>query len=325
MPDEKTVITNPDDKGNPAEKPLLEEVRSKSFQQILKEQAAARSTVEPDKPLETPEEDKKKEEEAAKAKEEQEAKQKQEAEEAERKRQEELARKAAEEVVSKQKEEEQAKLDKIKAEEDEKQRQEALKPKFTGRDKDGNVVPKDYEELTAESVRIAEEKAVARLRTEQAERDAAAKVEQEKIQQTQAQKEAAEKAYQDDIQKELDADLNDLYANNKLPKIKDPKDENDPGNKEFKNLFETAQKVNADRMAKGLPPIRSIKLIYYEHYKPLAKPAGHDAPVMGNESPLSKEAPEDKYVPARDRHKSMAQLVKEEAARLSRKMNIRGN
>jgi hypothetical protein len=117
-----------------------------------------------------------------------------------------------------------------------------------------------------------------------------------------------------------------------MPKITDPKDENELGNKEYRNLFETAQKVNAERAAKGQTLIRSIQTIRYgkdvngkAYYTPLAKPAGHDAPVLGSESTLSNELPEDKYIPSRDRGKSMTTLIKEEAKRLGRNLNIRGN
>ncbi len=318
------VVLTKEEEEAKKEKPFIEQVREKSFSDILKEQSQPTIDTEA-KPTQPTDEDTKKEEDEKAAKEAQEAKEKIEAEEADKKRQEDIAAKAAQDVIEKQKAEEQAKTDKLKAEEDEKKRQEDLKPKFTGKDAEGKIVPASYEELTAESVRIAEELAKQEIRAElQAEKEQA-KAEQDKATQTVEQQKAQQKAFEDQLQKELDTDLNDLYAAGKLPKVTDPKNENDIGNREFKNLFETAQKVNAERMAKGEAPIRSIKLIYYEHYKPLEKPAGHDAPVFGNESPLGHEAPDDRYIPSRDRNKSMAQLVKEEAQRLSRKLNIRGN
>jgi hypothetical protein len=313
-------VIKPDEKKE--EKPLGQEVREKSFQQLLREQRDA--TQKPETPAtpdpETPAPDAVSDEQKAKEAEAKAAADKQE----EENRQADLAKKAAEEVIKKQEEEKQKKQDRIKAEEAAKAKEEELKPKFTATDKDGNPVPKNYDEIAAESARIAEEKALARLRAEQQEKEAeAARVAAEKTKNEETIK-AQQKAAEEQLQKELDTDLNDLYAGNKLPKIKDPKDPNDPGNKEFKNLFETAQKVNAERMAKGEPPIRSIKLIYYEHYKPLAKPAGHDAPVLGSETTISNEPPVDKYVVARDRNKSMAQLVKEEAMRAAKKLQIRG-
>lgn len=315
---DKTVVTD---------KPLIEEIREKTFDQILREQATSRNE-DATKPLEIEEtdEEKKKKEDDAKAA--QEAKDKADAETKAvdaKKHDEEVAVKAAQEVIDRQKAEEKEKADKIKAEEDEKKRQEDLKPKYSGKDKDGNSVPLSYEEMNAESVRIAKEEAKREVLAEIDAREKAKADEQTRATQTVEQQKAAQKTVEDQLQAELDSDLKDLYAANKLPKIGDPKDENDPGNKEFKNLFETAQRVNGERLTKGLPPIRSIKLIYYEHYKPLEKPAGNDAPVVGNESSQSHEPPEDKYVPSRDRNKSMTQLVKEEAARLGRKLNVRGS
>lgn len=320
MVDNTAVVTDTEEKN-----PFISEVREKTFSEILKEQAESRNKSDntPD-----PEEEKKKEEEL-KAKEE---KEKQELEESRKKHDEEVALKAAQDVIDKQKEEEKAKEDALKAEEDEKKRQEDLKPKFTGKDKDGNVVPLSYEELTAESVRIAEEKALERFRLEQSQKEAKIKEEQDTKNQTAEQQKEAQKTFEENLQKELDSDLASIYAAGDMPKIKDPKDEKDVGNREFKNLFETAQKVNGERIAKGLPPIRSIQVIRYAkdekgvpYYKPLEKLPGHDAPVLGSESTISKTPSEDKYIPSRDRHKSMAQLIKEEAERLGRKLNVRGN
>lgn len=321
---DQTVITDPPEEKK--EKPPVLEIREKSFQQLIKEQAGERS--KPQDPIETEEEKaaKVKEDEEKKAKDAEAAKVEQEANaKLEQDRQADLAKKAAEEVVKKQEEAKQAELDRVKAEESEKARLEALKPKFTGVDEKGNVTPKDYDEIVAETKRIAKEEVLAEIEAREKTRtEEANKIAQDKAT-TEEQVKAQRQAFDDQLQKELDADLNDLYAGNKLPKIKDPNNENDPGIKEQRNLFEIAQKVNADRMAKGEPPIRSIKLIYYEHYKPLAKPAGHDAPVLGAESSISNEPSDDKYIPSRDRNKSMAQLVKEEALKLAKKAGIRGN
>lgn len=317
---DKAVITDPEEK---KDKPLIEEIRSKSFQELVNENAEERNKPQKEAPVEKSADEKAKEEETTKAKEAEDAKAKEDAAKQEADRQAALATKAAEEVVKKQEEEKQRELDKAKAEEAEKARQEALKPKFTGVDEKGNVTPKDYDELALESARIGEEKAYARIKAEQ--EAAATQAKQEQDQKTQAEEQAKEKrqALENQLQKELDSDLTDLYSANKLPKIKDPNNENDPGVKEQRNLFEIAQKVNAERMAKGEPPIRSIKLIYYEHYKPLEKPAGHNAPVLGAESSVSNELPEDKYIPSRDRNKSIEQLVKEEAIKFSKKIGIR--
>lgn len=317
---EPTVVTDT---------PLIDEIREKTFDQILREQAATRSkdSTKSLEPQETDEEKKKKDD-VVKA--EQEAKEKATIAEAD-KHDAEVAAKAAQDVLDKQLAEEQKKADALKAEEAEKKRLEDLKPKFTGKDEKGNVSPLNYEELTAESVRIAKEEAKREILAELAAKEQAIKAEQDKAQQTVEQQKAQQKSIEDSLQKELDRDLKALYAANDMPKIGDPKDENDPGNKAFKHLFETAQRVNGERIGKGLDPIRSIQVIRYgkdengkPFYTPLAPLAGHDAPVFGSESSLSNEPPEDQYIPSRDRSKSMTQLVKEEAARLAKKLNVRG-
>lgn len=334
MPDQTVVTTPPaEEKKDPT---LLEEVRGKSFNQILREQAEARqkatSGEDDSKTQETEEEKKKKEEDEKAAKEAEEAKRKVEEEEAAKKRDAEIAKQAADEVLRKQEEEKKAAEEKAKAEEEAKKREEALKPKFTGKDKDGKVVPKDYDELALESARIGKEQALKELEEKEAAKAAADKKAQE-------DKEAAEKAQKErqvaieaELQKQMDADLTAMYAAGDMPKVKDPKDENDPGNKEFKHLLETAQKVNADLIAKGQKPIMSLQVIRYgkgedgkPYYTPLVtKPAGHDAPVLGSESPISHEAPDDKYVVSRDRHKSVKQIMREVQEAARKKLNVRG-
>jgi hypothetical protein len=329
MPDDTTVITNAAE--TPAEKPLLEDIRSKSVYDILREQKEARMKAD-ETPAPTDDETKKKEEDERLAKEAEDAKEKVEADEASKKRDEEIAARASEAVIAKQKEEEQAKLDKQKAEEEEQKRQEALKPKFTGKDKDGNVTPKDYEEIAAEAARIAKEQAKEEIKAEQAAEKEKERIDKEAQEQTVAQREEQKKKFEEDLQKELDTDLKTIYAAGDLPKVKDPNNENDEGNREFKNLFETAKRVNAERLAAGKPLIRSMQVIRYgrdetgkPYYSPLKDLPGGDAPVLGAESTLSHDLPDDKYIPARDRHKSMAQLLKETADRAAKKMGVRGN
>lgn len=332
MPDDKTVITN--GQADPT-KPLIEEVRTKSFTQILKEQSEARQKATAGEEEVTTESKPTEEEEKA-AKEAEEAKAKVEEEEAARKRDEEIARKASEETLAKQKEEAEQKAkeeeEKKKQEEAAKAREEELKPRFTGKDKDGNVVPASYEELVSESARIGKLMGKEETLAEIEARNKAQEAEAEKAKKAEEERKAKGKAFEEQLQKEIDDDLKAIYAAGDLPKVKDPKDENDLGNKEFKHLFETAQTVNMDRIKRGLPIIRSLQTIRYgkdetgkPYYTPLsATPAGHDAPVLGSESTVSKTLPEDKYIPARDRNKSMTQLLQEEAKRLGRKLNVRG-
>lgn len=335
MPDQTVITEDPKvkEKEEGKEKSIGQEVREKTFTQLLKEQQEAKpqEEVDPTKPLE--EENKAKEVEAAKAKEESEKKEK-EQQEAKVREQEAIAKRIADELSARQAAERKAEDDRKAAEEAEKKRQEDLKPKFTGKDKDGNVVPSTYEEASLEGARIGKEQALEAMRKEQAEKEAATKATQEEEQKKQETIEAGKKAFNDQLQKEIDEDTQSLYAQDRLTKWtgKDPNDMSDPGVREHKAFIKKAVEVNAARIAKGETPIRSLKLIYYEHYLPErekilkeinGKPAGHDAPVMGNESTQTAGLPEDKYVPARDRKKSFAQIAKEEAQRLASKARIR--
>lgn len=306
------------------DKPFIEEIRSKSFSQLQKESYATKPLEEVKGPVESEEEKQKKLDRQKMEQEAIDAKAKLDEEEQAKKRDSEIAAKAANEVLEKQRLEHEEKQKELELQEKEKKRHKELKPKFTGKDQDGNPIPKSYEELSSENVRIAKELAKEEIREELAEKDRIKQEEVKKQEELQLKQKQTQQSFNDQLQKELDSDLADLYMQGKLPKVKDPKNEKDPGNIAFKKLFEKAQEVNLERMKKGEPPIRSIKLIYYEHYKQADKLPGHDAPVVGNESSIRNEPSEDKYIISRDRHKSMKQILKEEAARMSRKIGIRG-
>lgn len=331
---DQTVITEDQkakEKEEVKEKSIGQEVREKTFTQLLQEQRNASKEQEEaateTKPTEE-EEKKAKEIEEAKAHEEQEKKDK-EAQEAKVREQEAIAKRTADELSTRQAAEKKAEEDRKVVEEAEKKRQEDLKPKFTGKDKDGNVVPSTYEEASLEGARIGKEQALEAFRKEQAEKEATTKAQQEEESKKQEAIEAGKKTFNDQLQKEIDEDLTDLWTGGKLTKMKDPKDPNDPGVKDRNALVQTAVEVNSKRIAEGKPLIRSLKIIYYEHYLPQRdkllnpKPAGHDAPVMGNESTQTQTLPDDKYIPSRDRKKSFVQLAKEEAQRLAGKAKIR--
>jgi len=149
--------------------------------------------------------------------------------------------------------------------------------------------PKDYAEINEEATRIAELKAEQLWEKKEAERQAKLN-EQEEAKKTETQKkEEAQKQYD----RYIDSQLDDLVKSNKLPPIKNDKDEKDLGVMERRNLFKTMYDVNMKiaEENKSLPPeqqkplINSLKEIFYEHYKPMStQPAGHDAPVAGKTS-----------------------------------------
>lgn len=108
--------------------------------------------------------------------------------------------------------------------------------------------------------------------------------EQEQAQKTVAEQEEAEKTRKEAFVKQynakIDADLNDLYTSNRLPKIQDKDNPQDFGVVARRALFQTMLDVNNQRNAQNLP-LLSVKEVFYEHFKmPSTQgPAGYDAPV----------------------------------------------
>lgn len=100
-----------------------------------------------------------------------------------------------------------------------------------------------------------------------------------------------QKQQTDKFNKDIDDQLNDLYASNKLPQIKDPNDPNDLGVVARRALFQKMMEVNQGRVKDGKSPIYSLKEIFYEHYTPPNRqPAGADAPISigrGGSAPKS--------------------------------------
>ncbi len=147
-------------------------------------------------------------------------------------------------------------------------------------DKEGRN-PKSYAEIaewSADLLQIKNERAAK----EQAQREA-----EEREAQTKAEEEARERA-----NSYIDNQLSELESSGKLPKIltkepaATPESETDPGRRARRHLFETWARVNQERTSKGLPPVTSVKEIYYEHYQPDVVP-GADAPISGAGSPAS--------------------------------------
>lgn len=161
-------------------------------------------------------------------------------------------------------------------------------------EKEGRL-PKDYQELIQETMRIADEKMTQRLRQAEEERNAA----QEKLaQEKKAQEELAKKTEQEQLesyQKQIVTDLQDLYAAKLLPEPQDINEINNPDTKdeaakETQKVLQFGVKLNQERTGKGLPPITSLNKIYFLHYKPYIEatgqkpsdqPAGANAPVSG--------------------------------------------
>jgi hypothetical protein len=133
-----------------------------------------------------------------------------------------------------------------------------------------NRNPHDYEEVADWAVKKNE--ILARRNKEEQEIKAKQQQEINKRLETERQKV---------FNQHIDEQLNDLYENNRLPKIVNKDDPKDEGVIARKALFRTMLDVNKERVKEGKNPIYSIKEIYYEHYKaPKKEVAGADAPVF---------------------------------------------
>jgi len=80
----------------------------------------------------------------------------------------------------------------------------------------------------------------------------------------------------------IDRELDDLYEENKLPRILNKDDETDPGVIARKALFKTMLDTNTRLQNEGKPVEYSIYKIFHKYYKPPnQQPAGADAPIAG--------------------------------------------
>lgn len=154
--------------------------------------------------------------------------------------------------------------------------------------------PKDYDEIAdwamtkneILSTRKAEES--ERQRQEQETQQKQVQEEQDKTQK-QIQEEQA-KAFNQVIDDELD----ELYTNNKLPRIKNKDDAKDPGVIARKHLFQTMLDINNQRKEEGKPAIMSVSRIFHTYYKPpTTQPAGADAPISLGQGMAEAADPED--------------------------------
>ncbi len=130
-------------------------------------------------------------------------------------------------------------------------------------EKRGETRPKSWKEHAEYSADLAQWK-------RKKEDEEIAKIQQE----TEKEAKAINKKWND----YWDSELEDLVNTGKIPKVENPDDANDPGKKARIKLFSEMQKIGLERQQKGLSPITSLKLIFYEHYKD-DEPAGADAPV----------------------------------------------
>jgi hypothetical protein len=147
--------------------------------------------------------------------------------------------------------------------------------------------PRDYAEINDEAQRIAEIK-FNRILAER-ELQSVAKSEQEaKVREEQL---AKSKQFEEDFNKMIDEEMDELYKNDRLPKIADKDDPNDVGIKAKFELFKTMKETNEKRVKEGLQPITSVSRIFNNYYKAPTGPAGADAPI--NAGSRSVQTPKD--------------------------------
>lgn len=131
----------------------------------------------------------------------------------------------------------------------------------------------------------------------------------EKAEEARKAHEAANASRQDEINKFIDKELEELYADGKLPKIKDPKDPNDYGVIARKALFQTMLEVNQKNQAENKPYEYSVYKIFHRHYKaPAKQPAGADAPVSAGSNRSSQ--PEDDAFSYKDIKKPWHEILR---------------
>jgi len=155
-------------------------------------------------------------------------------------------------------------------------------------------LPKDYNELIAETMRIADAKVA------QAQKAA----ERQRVIDEQAQKETQAKEAQgakdtqqtklDDYQKRIAADLEEIYAAGFLKRPVNVEEINNPtttdeGAKKTQEIFDFGVKLNTERKTKGLPPVDSLNKIFFLHYQPYMKAQGktQSKQVAGADAPVS--------------------------------------
>lgn len=123
-----------------------------------------------------------------------------------------------------------------------------------------------------EVAKFMEDQAITKLEAKQ---EATIKTQEEEAVK---QKEAANKQ-NDETNKYVESTLNELYENEKLPKIANKEDKDDYGLRVQQALLKTVIDINQERINKGVPP-KTIKEIYYEDFKiPGKQVPGADAPT----------------------------------------------
>lgn len=157
-----------------------------------------------------------------------------------------------------------------------------------------NRLPKDYQELINESLRIADVRYQQRERDRLAQEKAQREEQEKQTREQEETKKANDKKQFDDFTNQVTQDVQELIRIGELKAPKDINEINNPDTKDanakaIQKVFEFGVKLNLDLVKEGKEPVRSLYKIYYSHYKPTVakeepkddQPAGADAPVAG--------------------------------------------
>lgn len=143
------------------------------------------------------------------------------------------------------------------------EKDEAKKELIPEWEKRGETKPKSWKEASEYAADLAEWKRERR---------------EEEIKKVQEENEAEAVEVNKKWNDYWDSELKELEESGKIPSVKDENDVNDPGKRARIRLFAKMKELGTERQAKNLPPITSVKLIYYEHYDN-EEPPGSDAPI----------------------------------------------
>lgn len=194
-------------------------------------------------------------------------------------------------------------------------------------------LPKDYNELITETMRIADAKMEQKMRAEKAKADE----ERQTLEKTKADEDAKAKSAQEtqlsNYQKQITQDIEELISTKEFKKPTDIEEINNPETKdtaakEIQKVLEFGVKLNTKLVSEGKQPVQSLYKIYYSHYKPVMdkaapkdeQPAGADAPIAGANNSVAPEKSGKLGIPYEQLHKeSFTQMATRIAREFAKK------
>lgn len=155
-------------------------------------------------------------------------------------------------------------------------------------------LPKDYQELISETMRISDVKMEQRLKAQQAEEATKRSEleEKEKVNKIELDKKQGDEKLAE-YNKQIAADLDEIYSIKELPRPDKFDEVNNPETKdtaaqETQKVLKFGVELNTKLVKEGKEPVTSLSKIYFLHYKPY-KAANPDKPteVPGADAPIA--------------------------------------